>query len=138
VALAVILHKPFDALAVGTLMAAGGKSKWLRHLLNLLFALATPVGVVLFHLGAAQFAEANHAFLGAALALCAGTFLCIACSDLLPELQFHSHDPFKLSVAFVLGLGVAVLIGGMKHDHEGHAHDPAPAVETPGAHDHAH
>ena len=136
VALAVILHKPFDALAVGTLMTTSGKSRGSRHLLNLLFALATPLGVVLFHVGAAQFAESNHAFLGAALAVCAGTFLCIACSDLLPELQFHSHDPFKLSIAFVLGLGAAVFIGGLKHDHGGHSHDPAPAVDASGAHGH--
>jgi zinc and cadmium transporter len=125
VALAVILHKPFDALAVSTLMTAGGRSRSSRQLLNLLFALATPVGVLLFHLGAAQFAESNPIFLGAALAFCAGTFLCIACSDLLPELQFHSHDPLKLSIALLLGLGVAVFIGGLKHDHDHEEHDHA-------------
>jgi zinc and cadmium transporter len=36
--------------------------------------------------------------------------LCIASSDLLPELQFHSHDRFKLSVALLAGLSIAVLI----------------------------
>jgi zinc and cadmium transporter len=111
VALAVILHKPFDSMAVATLMSASGKSKFYRHLLNALFALVTPVGVVLFYLGASQFAGSNAAFLGSALGFCAGTFLCIASSDLLPELQFHSHDRFKLSAALVAGLGVAVLIG---------------------------
>jgi zinc and cadmium transporter len=126
VALAIILHKPFDALAVATLMAAGGRSRWSRHLLNALFALATPLGAALFYLGAAHFAESNAVFLGCALAFCAGTFLCIASSDLLPELQFHSHDPFKLSIALVLGLGVAVLVGQVEHStHDG---DDVPAV----------
>jgi zinc and cadmium transporter len=111
VALAVILHKPFDSMAVATLMSASGKSKFSRHVLNGLFALATPVGVGLFFLGAAQFAGSNAAFLGSALGFCAGTFLCIASSDLLPELQFHSHDRFKLSAALLAGLAVAVLIG---------------------------
>jgi zinc and cadmium transporter len=110
-ALAVILHKPFDAMAVSTLMAAGGSSRYSRQLLNGLFALATPLGVALFYLGASQFAESNTIFLGCALAFCAGTFLCIASSDLLPELQFHSHDRFKLSVALIAGLVVAMLIG---------------------------
>ena len=49
--------------------------------------------------------------LGYALGFCAGTFLCIASSDLLPELQFHSHDRFKLSAALLAGLAVAVIIG---------------------------
>lgn len=110
VALVVILHKPFDALAISTLMTAGGSSRFSRHLLNGLFALASPVGAVLFYLGASVFAGSDVAFLGCALAFCAGTFLCIASSDLLPELQFHSHDRFKLSVALLAGLAVAVLI----------------------------
>jgi zinc and cadmium transporter len=127
VALVVILHKPFDALAVSTLMTTGGASRLSRHALNGLFALATPLGVALFYFGAAHFAESNAVFLGCALAFCAGAFLCIACSDLLPELQFHSHDPFKLSFALALGLGVAVLIGQVEsgHQHEG---EPAPAA----------
>lgn len=120
VALAVILHKPFDALAVATLMTAGGKSRSSRQLLNVLFALATPLGVVLFQFGASRFADSNAVFLGCSLAFCAGTFLCISCSDLLPELQFHSHDRFKLSLALVAGLAVAVLIGSFEtggHEH---------------------
>jgi zinc and cadmium transporter len=111
VALAVILHKPFDAMAVSTLTTAGGKSKYSRHLLNALFALATPLGILLFFLGAAHFTNSNTMFLGLALAFCAGTFLCIAGSDLLPELQFHSHDRIKLSLALMAGLAIAVLIG---------------------------
>ena len=110
-ALAVILHKPFDAMAVSTLMTAGGSSRFSRQLLNALFSLATPLGVVFFYLGANHIGASNVVFLGCALAFCAGTFLCIASSDLLPELQFHSHDRLKLSVALLLGVGIAVLIG---------------------------
>jgi len=128
VALAVILHKPFDAMAVSTLMTVGGRSLFSRQLLNTVFALATPLGVLLFHFGAHHLAESNGIFLGCALAFCAGTFLCIACSDLLPELQFHSHDPFKLSLALLLGLGVAIGIGAFKHTHEDHGHEAEPGV----------
>src|ERR1039457_3113169 len=110
VALVVILHKPFDAMAVSTLMAASGKSHFSRHVLNGLFALASPIGAALFYLGASHFA-ANTPLLGYALAFCAGSFLCIASADLLPELQFHSHDRFKLSAALIAGLAVAVIIG---------------------------
>src|SRR5262249_52888265 len=52
---------------------------------------------------------------GAALAISAGTFLFIALSDLLPEVQFHRHDRVPLSLALILGLllmgGIALLEG---------------------------
>ena len=114
VAMVVILHKPFDAMAVTTLMTVSGSSRRSRHILNLLFALASPLGAGLFLIGASQFADSNTIFLGCSLAFCAGTFLCIASSDLLPELQFHSHDRFKLSVALLAGLIVAIVIKQME------------------------
>ena len=114
VALVVILHKPFDAMAVSTLMHAGGKSRFSRHVLNGLFALASPLGAAVFYFGAGQFAGTHGTVLGCSLAFCAGSFLCIASSDLLPELQFHSHDRFKLSVALLAGLSVAILIGQLE------------------------
>jgi len=126
VALAVILHKPFDAMAVSTLMTVSGSSQFSRQVLNGLFALATPLGVVLFYFGASHFADSNAVFLGCALAFCAGTFLCIACSDLLPELQFHSHDRFKLSLALMAGLAVAVLIGQVERSGGDRERDTTP------------
>jgi zinc and cadmium transporter len=114
VALAVILHKPFDSMTVSTLMTAGGKSRLSRHLLNVVFALISPIGVALFFVGSGHFSGSNEIFLGSALAFCSGTFLCIASSDLLPELQFHSHDRFKLSLALLAGIGVAIVIGQLE------------------------
>jgi zinc and cadmium transporter len=110
VALVIILHKPFDAMAVSTMMAVGGSSRMSRHVLNGLFALASPLGAVLFYFGARNLAGGNEAVLGCALAFCAGSFLCIASSDLLPELQFHSHDRLKLSIMLLAGLSIAVLL----------------------------
>jgi zinc and cadmium transporter len=124
-ALAVILHKPFGALAIITLMAASGATRSSRHLVNLTFALVTPLGALLFYLGAGPWAHAHPAWLGGALAFCAGTFLCIASADLLPELQFHRHDRLKLSLALLAGLAVAVLIGLF-----GHAGHESPSEAT--------
>ncbi len=122
-ALAVILHKPFGALAIATLMAAGGAARSLRNRVNLAFACVTPLGAILFFLGAGPWAHAHPAWLGCALAFCAGTFLCIAGADLLPELQFHRHDSVKLSLALLAGIGAALLIVWFGHaDHEPH-HD---------------
>jgi zinc and cadmium transporter len=120
VALAIILHKPFDAMAVTTLMAASGCSRFSQYLLNALFALVTPLSAVVLFFGTSQFVQLHPGFLGGALAFCAGTFLCISCADLLPEVQFHSHDRVKLSLALLAGLSVAVIIGRMDHSEHHH------------------
>jgi len=121
--LVIALHKPFDSLTLGTLMAVAGRSSKARHLVNGLYALAIPLGVGLFQLGAGAVGGGHHEIIGAALAFAAGTFVCIATSDLLPELQFHSHDRFKLSAALLLGLGLAaimVILEQSTHHHDGH------------------
>jgi zinc and cadmium transporter len=84
-------------------------------MVNLAFALVTPLGALLFYLGAGPWAHTHPLWLGAALAFCAGTFLCIASSDLLPELQFHRHDRLKLSAALLVGLLVAIGITRFGH-----------------------
>ena len=127
--LVIFLHKPFDALAVGTLLAVGGTSRSLRHWVNGLLALANPAGLLLFYLGAGRFSQAAPHFLGAVLAFAAGTFLSIATSDLLPELQFHAHDRGKLSMALLAGVGVSALIGGLETTGHGH-HTEAHPLET--------
>ncbi|MGD9644087.1 MAG: ZIP family transporter [Pirellulales bacterium] len=121
----VFLHKPFDSMTIGTLMAVGGSSRRSRHLVNALFALAIPVGAGLFYLGASSSSTGMQTVIGVALAFSAGTFLCISSSDLLPELQFHDHDRVKLSAALVLGLAAAWGVGFLEHaghGHDGHGH----------------
>jgi len=124
--LVIFLHKPFDALAVGTLLAVGGTSRSLRHWVNGLLALANPAGLLLFYLGVDRFSQAAPHFLGAVLAFAAGTFLSIATSDLLPELQFHAHDRGKLSMALLAGVGVSALIGGFETNGHGHNTEARP------------
>jgi zinc and cadmium transporter len=125
--LVIFLHKPFDSLAVGTLLALGKSSRSLRHWVNGLFALANPAGLLLFYLGADRFSQATPHFLGAVLAFAAGTFLSIATSDLLPELQFHAHDRGKLSVALLAGVGISALIGNIETTGHRHSTEAPPA-----------
>jgi zinc and cadmium transporter len=140
--LVIWLHIPFDSLALSTLMTISGATNRARHVANSLFALAVPLGAVLFMFGAEHALGPDQPILGAALAFSAGTFLCIATSDLLPELQFHAHDRVKLSAALVLGLALAggmVLVESSTHDHgHDHEHDHARAAEHGEHHDHAH
>ena len=134
----IFLHKPFDSMTIGTLMAVGDASRRSRHVVNALFALAIPVGAALFYVGATSAGPGMQTVIGAALAFSAGTFLCISSSDLLPELQFHDHDRVKLSAALLLGLAAAWGVGflehaGHGHDHHGHSHE-----QHDEEHDHAH
>jgi zinc and cadmium transporter len=102
--IATLVHKPADALTITALMVRSGVPRGLTHLVNLGFALMIPTGVALFWMGTAGIGPASAgAWTAIALAFSAGTFLCIALSDLLPELQFHSHDRLKLSVALLAG-----------------------------------
>jgi zinc and cadmium transporter len=117
---AIVLHKPFDSLTLGTLMAVAGRPASQRHLINALYATAVPLGAILYDLVADQMASSGAHITGSALAFSAGTFLCIATSDLLPELQFHSHDRVLLSLALLLGVALAAV--GAYVDHVGHAH----------------
>ena len=127
-AVAVTLHKPFDGLTVLTLMHAQGASARLRWVVNLGIALTVPLGAMLAWLGLGEDVEANHHFLGGVLAFCAGSFLCVACSDLLPELQFHKHDRLRLTVAVLAGVLVAMMIAlwgePESHSHDSHGHHP--------------
>ena len=125
--LVVLLHKPFDAMAVATLISRGGQSRAFCHLANGILALGIPTGMLLFHAGFSQTGLATGSFLGIALAFAAGTFLCISTSDLLPELQFHAHDRLKLSLALVAGLGMSALIG--RFETTGHDRHQAPESE---------
>lgn len=102
--LATLLHKPADALTIVSLMLRSGVPRRLAHLVNLGFAMMIPLGVALFALGLGRLsAAAASSSTAVALSFSAGTFLCIALSDLLPELQFHSHDRLKLSLALMGG-----------------------------------
>ena len=92
-----------------------------------------PAGVALFWVGTRGLLPVSPgSWTAAALAFSAGTFLCIALSDLLPELQFHSHDRFQLSVALLAGFALmaatAMAEPSSLHDHD--AHRPAGLAAT--------
>jgi zinc and cadmium transporter len=112
--LAILLHKPLDAMSITTVMEAGGWSRGARATTNLLFALMCPLGALLFFFGVDFLADTRSHVVAAALAFSAGAFICIALSDLLPEVHFHSHDRTKLTLAFLLGIGLAYGMGSVE------------------------
>jgi zinc and cadmium transporter len=105
--LAVALHKPLDAWSITALMAASGWSKRQRNIINLAYSLICPLGAIMFWFGTSSLGGGNQAVIGYALAFFAGVFLCISLSDLLPEVQFHSHDRLWLSTLLLIGVTAA-------------------------------
>jgi len=85
--LAIVLHKPLDALSITSLMSVRG-----------------------WDLKRQMFAEYRDWVLGIALAFSSGMFLCISLGDLLPEVHFHSHDRMKLSTMLLVGVLLALLL----------------------------
>ena len=114
--LAIFLHKPLDALSIETVLAASGQSPRHRHWINLIFSLLCPVAAVIFWYSV-ELSPADGRILAAALAFSAGAFICIALGDLLPEIQFHSHDRGKLTLLFMLGIAIAWGIGVVEPAH---------------------
>lgn len=118
--LAIAMHKPLDTMSILALMKRSGARNSRRIWVNVLFSAACPIGAALFWFGVAQFTSFQTLIVGSALAFSAGVFLCISLGDLLPEVHFHSHDRIGLSVALLLGVGVAYVIGLLP----GHSHAP--------------
>lgn len=117
----VLLHKPIDAMALTSTMATGGATPERRSLLNIGYAVVTPIAAVVAYLGLTLSGEAA----GYVLAFAAGAFLCVALADLMPEVQFHSHHRVRLTAALIAGVSVSILLGiaeGANHGHA-HAHD---------------
>lgn len=106
--LAIVLHKPLDALSITSLMAARGWKTSRQFTVNLIFATMCPLGALLFAVSINQWMGWRELTLGVALAVSAGVFLCISLGDLLPELHFHSHDRGRLSLMLLLGVAMAV------------------------------
>ncbi|MEM1404323.1 MAG: ZIP family metal transporter [Pseudomonadota bacterium] len=124
---AIALHKPLDSMSIAALMRAADLSPSLQRNVNMGFALLCPMAALLFYAFANGVSSGQSDVVGAALAFSAGTFICIALSDLLPEVQFHSHDRVKLTLVFLAGLAIsyAIATGSPEHSHhisEAHEH----------------
>jgi zinc and cadmium transporter len=122
--LAVALHKPLDAFAITSTMKASGWAVGHQNIVNFAFSMACPIGALLFYFGFTQFSNSTT-LLGWGLAISGGFFICIALSDLLPEVAFHDHDRGILTAALLVGISLAVAIEslpGHSHQHTGRDH----------------
>lgn len=108
IALAIVLHKPLDAYSITALMRSMNHSGRMRLVVNVAFALICPLVAVTtyFFIGPLS-GFVGSSIIGYALAFGVGAFLCIALSDLLPEISFHQHDRLKLLISLFVGIALA-------------------------------
>jgi zinc and cadmium transporter len=120
---AIVLHKPADALAISTVLSRKHISRQKIFLVLLGFAAMVPIGVIAFYwVGEQLTASARKQLIGAALAFSAGTFLFVALSDLLPEVQFHRHDRVPLFLCLFGGVAFMGFIAYLEpHEHDSKA-----------------
>ena len=145
--LGILIHKPLDSLSITALMATGGWSVRWQSIVNLTYALMCPLGAFVFYMGVRNTPQESLA-IGCGLAFAAGIFICISLSYLLPELQFHSHDRWPLTILLFLGVSLAYSMKYLEpahmhgegatqslHDHSGHDHSGHDDHDHP-SHDH--
>lgn len=139
--LAVALHTPLDAISITALIGSSNWSSRRRFLMVLAFSVMCPLGAILFWLGYRATGGNTSWLVGCSLAFSSGLFLCISLSDLLPEMEFHSHNRLQLSGSLIAGIFLAYLIGLIEpdhaHNHEAKQKTRANAVSTDTVHDHA-
>ncbi|MBK96227.1 MAG: hypothetical protein CMJ79_11015 [Planctomycetaceae bacterium] len=124
-AAAILLHKPLDAMSVISVMRSAGWDQKNIMLVNVAYAVISPISIYTAAYGFDIFADpGNTTLLGWTFGISAGCFLTIALSDILPELTFHSHDRLKLTLALILGilLGLGLQAVEPEHNHDGHNH----------------
>jgi zinc and cadmium transporter len=103
VLLAVLIHKMPDGISISSILLSAGWSRRTVLILNLLFALTTPLGALISYLFLRVLSEQ---LVAAAIGISAGTFLAIATADILPQVhRIDQRNP--LIFIFLLG-GLAV------------------------------
>ena len=107
--LAILMHKPLDALSILGSMRIAGIGRRPAVAVTAGIALLCPLSAFLTLWGMGLLGAEGDA-IGRALAFAAGALLCISLSDLLPEVHFHSHDRLLLTISFLLGIALAYAI----------------------------
>ena len=125
--LAIALHKWAASLTLGISFVKSGVSKKQFITMILIFAFITPVGIAL---GMALTSLSNNIVAGIFLSISVGTFIYIACSEVVvdefanPEHKYPKFLCFLLGAAIVVALTLIEVYTDAGHAHEhGHEHE---------------
>ena len=108
--MAILLHKPLDAMSFSFLAKTSNLGVSNQYRFNLAFAIMCPLGAMLIYFGLGRFSLLDGEVLPAIIGFSSGAFICIALSDLLPEVHRHAHHRFTLTFMFLLGVFATYLL----------------------------
>ena len=114
-AVGVIAHEVPEGIAMLAILLHYGYPRRTAVIFTCLVAVATPLAAIGTY---ALVRQIGAEFLGALMALAAGSFIYIAASDLIPE--SHRSRGFMSTLSLLAGILTAVLAGWLAHSHLGH------------------
>jgi zinc transporter 1/2/3 len=115
--MAIAAHKWCDALVVGLSFVAAELPIRMATFLSLFLSLFTPLGIFIGYLG-----SENDLVTGIFLALSAGTFLYIACAEIIIEEFAIADHKFWKFLMYTIGIVFITITTYMFHDHHHHDH----------------
>ena len=125
--LAIALHKWAASLTLGISFVKSGVTKKQFIIMILIFAFITPVGIAL---GMILTSMSGNTVAGIFLSISVGTFIYIACSEVVidefanPENKYWKFLSFLLGAAVVVALTLVEVYTGAGHGHQhGHEHE---------------
>ena len=127
--LAIALHKWAASLTLGISFVKSGVDKKQFIIMILIFAFITPIGIAL---GMALTSLSNDTVAGIFLSISVGTFIYIACSEVIIDEFSNPVNKYPKFLCFLLGAAVVIVLTlvevytnvGHDHDHEhGNEHD---------------
>ena len=125
--LAIALHKWAVSLTLGISFVKAGVNKKQFIIMILIFAFITPIGIAL---GMALTSLSNNTVAGIFLSISVGTFIYIACSEVVtdefanPEYKYPKFLCFLLGAAIVIALTLVEGYTSIGHNHShGHEHE---------------
>ncbi|OGP13419.1 MAG: hypothetical protein A3I75_07485 [Deltaproteobacteria bacterium RIFCSPLOWO2_02_FULL_50_16] len=101
IALSILLHKLPSAFALTTMLLSAQYSRVKILVLQGVFFMMVPLGVLFVYWGAGIFLQKQ---MGLLIAFSAGTFLHVAYSDILPELHSRRYQRYRFLIIFLLGI----------------------------------
>jgi len=120
--IAVLIHKPVEALTLGGLMVKEGFSELQFLIVALALSVGTPIGICVgFSLNGA---DIPPLVLGSFISLTVGSFLYISTTEIISD-EFHRHSPtsvakWKIYLSFIAGVLFILLLEILMG--EGHEH----------------
>lgn len=116
--IAIVLHKWAESMALGISFFKYSVTKWKRLCSFIVFALLTPLGIViglLVH-------DTNATAKAILLAVSGGTFLYISVAEIITEEFAHKEGIYWRYLAFWVGVGINVLTWYLESLSDGHSH----------------